>query len=159
MCYHEIRIKQDLSYISICSLSILYNSKFILKTPSLEANADVVTRVHCISKGNNFFSFRENLFSEEVLCVGKLTASHNSCIPCKKMAEILKRVSCPLDFIWNYSICLYVSDYSLICNTIICISKYYLNTCAGLKILSRRYSEKVSYFQEIGLDISCKLSA
>ena len=37
--------KQDLSYISICSLSILYNSKFILMTKSLGTNAVSVTRV------------------------------------------------------------------------------------------------------------------
>ena len=30
MFYEEIRTKQDLSYISICSLSILYNSKVIV---------------------------------------------------------------------------------------------------------------------------------
>ena len=44
----EIRIKQDPSNISICSLSILYNSKFILMAMSLETNAVVVTKVHCI---------------------------------------------------------------------------------------------------------------
>ena len=48
MFYEEIRIKQDLSYISICSLSILYNSKFILMATSLGTNAVIVTRVHCI---------------------------------------------------------------------------------------------------------------
>ena len=47
MLYEEIRTKQDLSYISICSLSILYNSKFILMTTSLGPNAVVVMRVHC----------------------------------------------------------------------------------------------------------------
>ena len=48
MFYEEIRTKQDLSYISICSLSILYNSKFILMVMSLKTNAVVVTKVHCI---------------------------------------------------------------------------------------------------------------
>ena len=43
----EIRIKQGLSYISFCSLKILYNSKFILEATSLRTNAVVVTRVHC----------------------------------------------------------------------------------------------------------------
>ena len=47
MFYEEIRTKQDLSYISICSLSILYNSKFVLMATSLGTNAVVVTRVHC----------------------------------------------------------------------------------------------------------------
>ena len=49
MFYEEVRIKQDLSYISISSLSILYNSKFILMETSLclGTNAVVVTRVHC----------------------------------------------------------------------------------------------------------------
>ena len=46
--YKEIRTKQDHSYISMCSLSILYKSKFILMTMYLGANAVVVTRVHCI---------------------------------------------------------------------------------------------------------------
>ena len=48
MFYEEIGIKQDLSYISVCSLSILYNSKFILMAASLGTNAVVVTKVHCI---------------------------------------------------------------------------------------------------------------
>ena len=48
MFNEEIRTKQDLSYISTCSLSILYNSKFILMATSLETNAVVVMRVHCI---------------------------------------------------------------------------------------------------------------
>ena len=46
MFYEEIRRKQDLPYISICSLSILYSSKFILMATSLGTNAVVVTRVH-----------------------------------------------------------------------------------------------------------------
>ena len=48
MLYEEIRPKQDLSYISSCSLSILYNSKFILMAMSLGTNAVVETMVHCI---------------------------------------------------------------------------------------------------------------
>ena len=48
MFQEEIRAKQDLSYISVCSLNILYNSKFILMETSLGTNAVVVTRVHCI---------------------------------------------------------------------------------------------------------------
>ena len=47
MFYEEMRTKQDLSYISICSLSILFNSKFILMATSLETNGVDVTRVHC----------------------------------------------------------------------------------------------------------------
>ena len=50
MFYDKIRTKLDISYISICSLSILYNSKFILMAKSLGTNAVVVTRVHCIMK-------------------------------------------------------------------------------------------------------------
>ena len=48
MFYEEIKPKQDFSYISICPLSILYNSKFILTATSLGTNAVVVTRVHYI---------------------------------------------------------------------------------------------------------------
>ena len=45
--YEEIRTKQDLSYISICSLSILYNSQFVLTVTSSGTDVVVVTRVHC----------------------------------------------------------------------------------------------------------------
>ena len=41
MFYEEIRTKQNLSYISICPLSILYNSKFVLMTTPLGTNAVV----------------------------------------------------------------------------------------------------------------------
>ena len=47
--FEEIRTKQDLSYKSICSICILYDSKFILMAMSLGTNAVIVTRVHCIS--------------------------------------------------------------------------------------------------------------
>ena len=47
MFCEEIRTKQELSYISICSLSGLYNSKLILMATSLRTNAVVVTRVYC----------------------------------------------------------------------------------------------------------------
>ena len=47
MLFGEIRPKQDLSYISICSLSILYKSKFIIMATSVGTNDVVVTRVHC----------------------------------------------------------------------------------------------------------------
>ena len=43
-------IRTDLSYISICSLSTLYNSKFIVMATCLGTNAVVVTRVHCITQ-------------------------------------------------------------------------------------------------------------
>ena len=46
--YGEIRIKKNISYISFCSLRILYNSKFILMAVCLETNV-VVTRIHCIT--------------------------------------------------------------------------------------------------------------
>ena len=45
MFYEET--KQNLSYISVCSLSVLYNSKFILTVTPLGTNAVVVTRGHC----------------------------------------------------------------------------------------------------------------
>ena len=48
MFFVEIRIKQCLSYISFCSLRILYNSTFILMATSLGTNSVVVTRVQCI---------------------------------------------------------------------------------------------------------------
>ena len=49
MFCEEIRAEQDIYYISICSLSILYNSKSILMATSLGTNDIVVTRVHCIN--------------------------------------------------------------------------------------------------------------
>ena len=55
MLYEEIRTKQNLSYIALCSLSILYNSKFILS--SLGTNVVVVTRVTV------FFLFLHKLMS------------------------------------------------------------------------------------------------
>ena len=48
MLYDEIT-NQDLSYVSVCSLSILYNGKVILMTTSLGTNAVIVKRVHCIT--------------------------------------------------------------------------------------------------------------
>ena len=47
MFFEEIRTKQDLSYMSSCSLTIPYNSKFILMATSLGTNTVVVTRVYC----------------------------------------------------------------------------------------------------------------
>ena len=46
--YEENRTKHYLSYTSICSLSILYNSEFILMATPLRTNAVVITRVQCI---------------------------------------------------------------------------------------------------------------
>ena len=47
MFYEEIRIKQCVSYISLCQLRILYNRKFILMATYLGTNAVIVTRDHC----------------------------------------------------------------------------------------------------------------
>ena len=62
MFYEEIRTKQDLSYISICTLSILYNSKFILMAMSSGTNDVVITRVHC-----NFLLEKNPLSRAQVL--------------------------------------------------------------------------------------------
>ena len=53
MFCQETRIKQGLSYISLCLLRILYNSKVILMATSLGTNAVVVTRLNCIQLGYN----------------------------------------------------------------------------------------------------------
>ena len=75
MFCEEIRTKQDISYIAICSLRILYNSKFILMATSLRTNVVVVTRVQCLYaairntyafRGSKVFPFRINPFSEGV---------------------------------------------------------------------------------------------
>ena len=50
MFYKEIRMKQDLSYMSFYPLRILYNGKFIIMATSLGTNAVVVTRVRCIGR-------------------------------------------------------------------------------------------------------------
>ena len=47
MFYEEIRTKQYFSYISVCSINILYNRKSILMVTPLGTNAVVVTRIHC----------------------------------------------------------------------------------------------------------------
>ena len=57
MLHEEIRTKQDLSYISIYSLSILYNSKFVLMAKSLRRNAGFVTRIHCKLKTQRLMKF------------------------------------------------------------------------------------------------------
>ena len=48
--YEEIKIKYGICCISLCSLRILYNSKFILMAISSGTNAVVVTRFHCITQ-------------------------------------------------------------------------------------------------------------
>ena len=48
MFYEEIRIKQGLSYMSVCPLRILYNNKSIIMATCLGTNDVIVTRVHCI---------------------------------------------------------------------------------------------------------------
>ena len=55
--YEEVKTKQDLSYVSICSLRILYNSKYILMATSLGTNAVVVTMVQCIININQALFF------------------------------------------------------------------------------------------------------
>ena len=75
MIYEEIRTKQDLSYISIYSLSILYNSKFILMATSLGTNAVVVTRVHCIS----FIALDKMLFFQSKSIDTLLFSPQNIC--------------------------------------------------------------------------------
>ena len=47
MSYEEMRTKEDFPYVSICSLSILYNGKFILMATSMGANDVDVKRAHC----------------------------------------------------------------------------------------------------------------
>ena len=56
MFYEEIRTIQDLSCIPVCSLQILYNSKFILTKTSLGTNAVVLTR------GSMYSVFQEKRF-------------------------------------------------------------------------------------------------
>ena len=61
MFYEEIRTKQDFSYISVCSLSILYNSKFILMATSFGTNVVVVMRIYCnIIMKTRRFKYIEN---------------------------------------------------------------------------------------------------
>ena len=76
MFYEEIRTKQGLSYISLCSLSILYNSKFILMTTYSGRNVIVVTRVHCIIKVISQIGIQLNIFlnfSTKKLCSGTVS--------------------------------------------------------------------------------------
>ena len=62
MFFEEIRTKEDISYTSICSFSILYNSKFVLMAMYLGTKAVVETRVHCryfaiFAKEDNVYDF------------------------------------------------------------------------------------------------------
>ena len=60
--YEQKRTKQDLSYISIFSLRIFYNRKFILMATFLGTNAVVVTRVHCILFIQHVFLYKWSIF-------------------------------------------------------------------------------------------------
>ena len=83
MLYEEIRTKQNLSYISICSLSILY-SKFILMATCLGTNAVVVTRVFCIFVSVMRVCFHvANLMSVTIapMCASASPVLHCSHIP------------------------------------------------------------------------------
>ena len=72
MFYEDIRTKQDLSYISICSLSILYNSEFILMATSLKTNAVIVMKftVLMISVSDEMieyhFTVTNNVFTQHI---------------------------------------------------------------------------------------------
>ena len=52
------------SYISVCSLSVLYSSKFILMATSLGTTAVSVTMVHCIEDIYSFAVTTTNIFIE-----------------------------------------------------------------------------------------------
>ena len=82
MLYEEIRTKTNLSYISVCSLSFLYNSKFILMATSLGTNAIVVTRVHSIYILRQ--TFRINHFSEGAWCADRQKGCLKICLLCKQ---------------------------------------------------------------------------
>ena len=72
MFYEEIRTKQDLSYMFICSLSILYNSKFILMTifweqmlsPASVAQVDAPSDWRPGGRGFNLGRGRQHSFVE-----------------------------------------------------------------------------------------------
>ena len=55
LIYEGIRIKQDISNKTFCSLNILYNNEFILVATSLGISAVYVTRAHCSSRYLDFF--------------------------------------------------------------------------------------------------------
>ena len=71
MFSEEIITKHDLSFISICSFSILYNSNFILTATSLGTNPVVVARVHC-----TIISLVENKINLQGRNVRKCTFEH-----------------------------------------------------------------------------------
>ena len=88
MFYEEIRTKQDLFYISICVLSFLYNSKFILMAMSWGTNAVVVTRVHC----NNKYITDNHLIQQFVfLSFYLIQCKHLACLV-KISEDILKHI-------------------------------------------------------------------
>ena len=78
-------MKQGLPYLSVCSLRILYNSKFIFIATSLGTDDVVVTRVHCscflftfqsriLYCGSSLFSNFENIVLN-VECSSRLLLS------------------------------------------------------------------------------------
>ena len=74
MFYEEIRIKQGLSFKTICPLRILYNREFILMATALGTNAVVVVvmRVSCRKKHTGC-----NLKTNKLL--DPITANHYNC--------------------------------------------------------------------------------
>ena len=86
----KIRTKQDLSYISICSLNILYNSKFILMATFLGTDAVVVTRVLCINRADVLISVYLGL-DQCIICIGWSVISLFAFIPTTVIARLLDK--------------------------------------------------------------------
>ena len=100
MFYEDIRTKQDLSYISICLLSILYNSKFILMATSLETNFVVVTRVHCTQMTDVYISLgwcvpnvSQNSYFLRLYLICVTIKKDNSCLS-RFQLSVLSKLTC-----------------------------------------------------------------
>ena len=98
----EIRTKQDLSYISICSLSILYNSEFIFNGTYLGTNAVVITRFTVDGKSLGEWVYRKGgTIKYEGIC---LPYKHEGSSLCGKKFLPLRLATHPSFFLWLVSI-------------------------------------------------------
>ena len=136
MFYEEITTKQNISYVSIGSLSILYNSKFILLTSSLGANAVVVTRVHCISHSSSealLMSTNNIMFSYKNKKVSIFFGFKNT------LSEVFYHKT--LTIANNYSVKMYCNRRNVIYHKSwtklqrwTLLQNYYLHTCWGITV-------------------------
>ena len=111
MFYEEIKTKQYRSYISIFSLSILYNSKFVLMSTSSGANAVIVTRFtvcqflqlcHCVLSVSLPHLFFCQYLGKTVLrdCDLSWQIHHNLCYVCYLLNGVFRWLLAKVTYIY-----------------------------------------------------------